>query len=47
MLQEGIMYRFGQDNRFHQVLQLGHVSIILQKLHEGVTGRHFSSNIIV
>jgi hypothetical protein len=41
------MYRFGQDNRFRQVLQLRHVSIILQELHEGVAGRHLSLNIIV
>jgi hypothetical protein len=29
VLQEGILYIFGQDNRFCQVLQLKHVPIIL------------------
>jgi hypothetical protein len=47
MLQEEIMYRFGQNNKFHQILQLNQVSTILQELHGGVTRRHFSSNIIV
>jgi hypothetical protein len=46
VLQNGILYRFGQDNRFCHVLQPKHVPIILQELHSGVGG-HFSSNITV
>ncbi len=45
MLQEGILYIFGQDNKFHQVLQPKEVPTILQKLHGRVIGRHFSSNV--
>ncbi len=41
VLQKGVLYRFRQDNRFHQVLQPRHVSIVLQKLHGGVAGWHF------
>jgi hypothetical protein len=29
MLQKGVLYRFGQDNKFCQVLQLEHVSTVL------------------
>jgi hypothetical protein len=29
VLQIGVFYRFGQDNRFHCVLQLEHVPTIL------------------
>jgi hypothetical protein len=47
MLQKGALYKFGQDNKFHQILQPKQVSIVLQELHGGVAGRHFSSNIIV
>jgi hypothetical protein len=33
MLQKGVMYRFEQDNRFCQVLQLKQISTVLQELH--------------
>jgi len=39
MLQKGVLYKFGQDNRFFEVLQLKHVSTILQELHGRVIGR--------
>jgi hypothetical protein len=42
MFQKGVLYRFGQDNKFCQVLQLKQVSTILQKLHGGVAGGHLS-----
>jgi hypothetical protein len=46
VLQEGTLYRFGQDNKFCQVLQLEKMPTIFQELH-GVVGRHFSFNIIM
>ncbi len=45
MLQNGILYRFGQDNRFRGVLQHEQMPTILQELHNEVGGGHFSSNI--
>jgi hypothetical protein len=36
MFREGVLYKFGQDNKFRQVLQLKQVSTILQELHGGV-----------
>jgi hypothetical protein len=47
VLQEGVLYIFRQDNKFRQVLQPEHVSIILQKLHGGVARGHFSFDINV
>ncbi len=47
MLQEGVLYIFEQDNKFCRILQLEHVSIVLQELHGGVTRGHFSFDIIV
>ncbi len=47
MLQKGVMYRFEQDNRFCQVLQLKQISTVLQELHRGIIRRHFSSYIIM
>jgi hypothetical protein len=47
VLQNGVLYRFGQDNRFCYVLQLKQMPTILQELHNGVGGRHFSLSIIV
>ena len=47
MLQNGIFYEFGQDNKFHRVLQPEQVPTILQELHSGVGERHLSSNIVV
>jgi hypothetical protein len=47
MLHKGVLYIFGQDNRFCQVLQLEKMSIILQEIHGGVVGGHFSFNIIM
>jgi hypothetical protein len=47
VLQDGIFYRFGQNNKFHRALRPEHVLIILQELHSGARRRHFSSNIIV
>jgi hypothetical protein len=47
VLQNGILYRFGQDNKFCHVLQLERVPTILQELHNGFGGRHFSLNIMV
>jgi hypothetical protein len=41
------LYRFGHDNKFRQVLQREHVSIVLQELHGVVAGGHFFSDIIV
>jgi hypothetical protein len=43
----GTLYRFGQDNRFRQVLQPKQVSKVLQQLRGGIVGGHFLSNIIV
>lgn len=45
MLQERVLYRFGQDNMFCQVLHPKHVSKVLQKLHGRVAGGHFSFDI--
>jgi len=45
VLQEGVIYIFGHDNKFHQVLQLTQVPTILRELHGRVLGRHFFSNI--
>ncbi len=45
VLQEGVLYIFGQDNKFCQVLQPKEVPTILQELHGGVARRHFSSNV--
>ncbi len=39
VLQEGVLYKFGQVNRFCQVLQLEHVPTTLQELHGGVARR--------
>jgi len=47
VLQNGVLYRFGQDNRFCCVLQLEQMPTILQELHNGVGGKHFSLSIIV
>jgi len=47
VLQEGILSKFGQDNKYRWVLQLEQMPIVLQKLHGGVTRGHLSSNIIV
>jgi hypothetical protein len=47
VLQEGVMYKFGQHNRFQEVLQLKQVSIVLQKLDGRVAGGHFSFDIIM
>ncbi len=47
MLQKGILYIFGQDNMFRQILQLKQVSTIMQNLHGGVVGNHFFFNIIM
>jgi hypothetical protein len=40
VLQNGILYKFGQDNRFHRVLQIEWVPTILQELHSGISGGH-------
>jgi len=47
VLQNGVLYKFGQDTKFCCVLQPKQVPTILQKLHNGIGGRHFSSDIIV
>jgi hypothetical protein len=47
VFQKGILYIFGQDNKFRQVLQPKHVSTCLQKLHGFIIGGHFFSNIVV
>ncbi len=47
VLQNGIFYKFGQDNKFHHVLQPKQVPTILHELHSGVGGGHFFSNITV
>jgi len=44
---QGILYRFGQDNRFCWILQPKQVPTNLQELHGGVGRGHFSFNIIV
>jgi len=41
VLQNEILYKFGQDNKFRCVLQLEQVINILQELHSGVYGGHF------
>jgi hypothetical protein len=45
VLQNGILYRFGQDNKFPFILQPEQMPIQLQELHSGVGGGHFFSNI--
>jgi hypothetical protein len=45
VVQEGVLNRFGQDNKFHQVLQPEQMPTILQKLHATVLKGHSSSNI--
>ncbi len=40
MLQNGILYNFGQDDRFHRVLQPKQMLTILQELHTGIGGGH-------
>ncbi len=45
VLQNVILYRFGQDNMFRCVLKPQQMPIILQELHSGVSGRHFSLDI--
>jgi hypothetical protein len=47
MFQKGILYIFGQDNMFCRILQPKQVSTIMQKLHGGVAGKHFSFDIVV
>ncbi len=47
VFQERIPYKFGQDNKFCQVLQQEQVRTILQELHGRVAGRYFSFDIIV
>ncbi len=47
MFQERVPYKFGQDNKFRQVLQLEQVLAILQELHGGVAEGYFSFDIIV
>jgi hypothetical protein len=47
VLQDGVLYRFGQNNRFCHVLQLEQMPIVLQELHSGIRGGHFPSNIIM
>jgi len=47
VFQERVPYKFGQDNKFRQVLQPEQISTILQELHEGVTKGYFSFDIIV
>ncbi len=42
---QGVLYKFGQVNMFCQVLQLEQVPTILQELHGGVAGGHFSFDI--
>jgi hypothetical protein len=46
-LQKGVLYIFGQDNRFRQVLQPKQAFIVLQELHGGVIKRHLSFDFIV
>jgi len=38
VLPNGILYRFGQDNKFRFVLQPEQVPTVLQELHSGVSG---------
>jgi hypothetical protein len=40
------MYRVGQDNRLHRCLTTSETQIVLKELHEGMSGRHFATNII-
>jgi hypothetical protein len=47
VFQERIPYKFGQDNKFRQVLQPEQVPTILQELHGGVARGYFSFDIIV
>jgi hypothetical protein len=41
------LYQFGEENMFHQVLQLKQVPTMLQELHGGVARGFFSFDIIV
>jgi hypothetical protein len=45
VFKKGVICRFGQNNKFRQILQPKDVPIILQELHGGVIGGHFSFDI--
>ncbi len=45
MPQKGVLYQFEQDNKFHRILQLEQVSIVLQEFHGGIARGHFSLGI--
>ncbi len=47
MLQKGVLNRFGEDNKFHWVLQLKQITKILQELHGRLARRLLSFNIIM
>jgi hypothetical protein len=47
VLQQGVLYRFGQHNWVHQLLQSKQMSTILQELHGSIVGGHFFYDIIV
>jgi hypothetical protein len=47
VLQDIILYKFGQNNKFCCVLQPKKVPTIPQELHNGVGGKHLFSNITV
>jgi len=47
VFQKGTLYRFGQDNQFHQVLQPKQVSKVLQQLCGGIARGHFFYHMIV
>jgi hypothetical protein len=47
VLKKGVLYRFEQDNRFCQILQPEHVSIVLQELHGGVARKNLINKINV
>ncbi len=40
------MYKVGQDNRLSKYLTTSKAQIVLKELHEGMVGRHFTTNII-
>jgi hypothetical protein len=43
--QKGVLHQFEQDNKFHRILQLEQVSIVLQEFHGGIARGHFSLSI--
>jgi hypothetical protein len=46
ILQKGILYRMGQDNRFRYCVTIDETQMILQEFNETISGAHFVVDII-